>query len=296
MQLLNELNNISNLIDKQLYHYLDPKDIPQKLIYDAMEYSLMSKGKRIRPALCLFVSRLLEANEHDVIPFACAIEMIHTYSLIHDDLPAMDNDDYRRGKLSNHKVFGEGIAILAGDALLNTAFEIMLDKAIAMEGNTTNILLAIKEIAKSSGVYGMIGGQTIDLDSEGKNIDKQTLNYMHRCKTGALIKASVLTPAIIFSCPKDKFVMLSKYAENIGLAFQIKDDILNIEGDSEKIGKSINSDVEKGKTTFVSVYGVDTAKEILNDTINDAIDSLSSFGYKADFLIQLANYIGQREI
>lgn len=293
LEFLDEFTDIADIVDRHLANYMFRADVPQKTIYEAMEYSLMSKGKRIRPVLCISTCRMLNGNEIDVIPFACAIEMIHTYSLIHDDLPAMDNDDYRRGKLTNHKVFGEAIAILAGDALLNKAFEIMSDKVLYNENN--NMLRAMNEIVRSSGTQGMIGGQIIDIESEAKHIDTNLLNYMHACKTGALIKASVLASAYICNASEQQIANLDKYSQNIGLAFQIKDDILNVEGDATKTGKSVGSDLNRKKATFIAAYGIEKAKRILNDTIQNAIYSLDVFGEKGEFLKQLALFIAHRE-
>lgn len=297
-------DNHVETVNSALEKYLNQKEVPQKIIYEAMQYSLISGGKRVRPVLCLAVSEIFNGNSQDALPFACAIEMIHTYSLIHDDLPCMDNDDFRRGRLTNHKVYGENTAVLAGDALLNYAFEIMLD---ACKETSLSSLLADKKlaflknkiaaaaaIAEASGVSGMIGGQVVDMQSEGKEISKDTLLYMHEHKTGALIKASVLSSALINNASDDELASLTEYAESLGMAFQIKDDILDVEGDSEVLGKPIGSDSGNKKTTFVTLFGIDESKNMLEKMTQKAIDSLDIFRENAEFLRKLAEYLSHR--
>ena len=252
----------------------------------AMQYSLMAGGKRLRPVLALATAEIYGVEPEQVLPVACSIEMIHTYSLIHDDLPAMDNDDYRRGKLTSHKVFGEAMAILAGDALLNFAYENMINDAIA--SNDSRKLKAIGIVAKYAGALGMIGGQVIDLESEGKSIDIDKLKTMHRLKTGALIKAPVEAAAVICGADENEFRLLSNYAANLGLAFQIKDDILDVEGSIEDMGKKPGSDALCGKSTYVSMYGLEKSKQLLENVTNEGIFFLEIFDKKAMFLKQLA--------
>jgi len=301
MDFKSKFNNWAERINKALDGYIIEKDTPEKTIYSAMRYSLTAGGKRLRPVLGLAVCELLDGDVEEVIPFACAVEMIHTYSLIHDDLPAMDNDDYRRGKLTNHKVFGEAMAILAGDALLNSAFEIMLEaSAREAEGGVspkvlTNRIKAMGIIAKASGTSGMIGGQVVDMESEGREISLDLLEYMHRCKTGALIKAPVMSAAVLCNAAPDDLRCLGLYAEKIGLAFQIKDDILDVEGSFKDMGKSVGKDAVSGKSTFVTMFGIDESKRILRETTEMAVDSLSKFGQKAEFLIELAKYLAARK-
>ncbi|MCX8129031.1 MAG: polyprenyl synthetase family protein [Clostridia bacterium] len=266
----------------------------EKTIYEAMKYSLLAGGKRLRPVLALAVCELLDGKMENVLPFACAVEMIHTYSLIHDDLPAMDNDEYRRGRLTNHKVFGEAAAILAGDALLNYAFELMTESPSKDENILYAKIKAMNIIAKSSGSSGMIGGQVVDLESEGKSIGADTLEYMHRCKTGALIKAPVIASAILCNADKSEMDSLEKYAEHIGLAFQIKDDILDVEGDFNAMGKEAGSDMQNQKSTFITIYGLDESKRMLQRITDEAIESISIFGEKAIYLKQLAKYLISR--
>lgn len=285
-----------DLVNNALDEFIVEKDgYPAKTIYSAMKYSLTAGGKRLRPVLALAVGEMLGGKPEGILPFACAIEMIHTYSLIHDDLPAMDNDDYRRGRLTNHKVFGEAKAILAGDALLNLAFETMLNHTVS---NTQNILSKTKAmafIAKASGVSGMIGGQVIDIESEGKDISAELLEYMHKCKTGALIKAPVMAAALVCNANAENIKNLELYAERIGLAFQIKDDILDVEGNTEVLGKKTGSDEANHKATFVTVYGLEGSKQMLEKITNEAIECISKFGDRAEFLVELAKYLIIRE-
>lgn len=288
-----------SIIDTELKKVIDTeinKNKEQSGLYEAMKYSLMAPGKRLRPVLGLATNQMLGGENKAVLPYLCAIELIHTYSLIHDDLPIMDDDDYRRGIPTNHKVYGDAIAVLAGDALLNMAFELMISVCLnSDETEIKNKLEAIKYIANSSGAKGMIGGQFIDITSENSNISSDLLFLMHSLKTGALIKASVMVPAIISGINGEQMEQMNKYAENIGIAFQIKDDILDKEGNSEKMGKKIGADKSKNKSTYVSIYGIDESKKILNKTTKNAISVLDSFGDKADFLKRFAKMIENRD-
>lgn len=296
MEFKQRLKLYGDTINNALEKYVPELDTPERTIYRAMRYSLMAGGKRLRPALVLATGEILQGEADEVLlAFGCAIEMIHTYSLIHDDLPAMDNDDYRRGRLTSHKVFGEGAAVLAGDALLNRAFEIMIDTTVGKEKNYINYLKAMNCIASASGCRGMIGGQMIDLESEGKRIDISTLEYMHRCKTGALIKAPVQAAGYICAANREQMKALEDFADYLGLAFQIKDDILDLEGDSVKLGKNAGSDVQNNKSTYVSINGLDKSKEFLKEATYNSISSLDIFGEKAWFLVELARYLVERE-
>lgn len=290
-----KLGSWVELVNKTLEVCLSRKEAPEKHIYEAMKYSLMAGGKRLRPVLALAVCEMLGGEEEDILPFACALEMIHTYSLIHDDLPAMDNDDYRRGRLTNHKVFGEAMAILAGDALLNLSFEIMLNHVARSTDNVLNKVKAMAAIAEASGTAGMIGGQVVDLESEGKEIPEETLRYMHRCKTGALIKAPVKAAAIICSVDQHNLDSLERFAEDIGLGFQIKDDILDVEGDSKLLGKKTGSDEKNKKSTFISIYGMEESKRMLQEITGQAVRHLDRFGERAGFLKALAEYLLNRD-
>jgi geranylgeranyl diphosphate synthase type II len=260
-----------------------------------MKYSLAAGGKRLRPVLALAVCEMLGGNKTDMLPFACAVELIHTYSLIHDDLPAMDNDDYRRGMPSSHKVFGEATAILAGDALLNRAYEIMISHMLKKGGDLTAYLKAIYVIASSAGAEGMIRGQILDINYEGSGLSEETLEYMHRCKTGALITASVLAGACIGGAADPEYEALKKFAGNIGLAFQIKDDIMDVKGNPDSMGKQSGKDAASGKNTYVSVYGLGRAVQLLDEAISAAVTALGCFGGEADFLRDLAFFIRDRD-
>ncbi len=263
------------------------KSLDEKIM-QAMEYSLMAGGKRLRPILLMAAADASGDNGEKYLQVASALEMIHTYSLIHDDLPAMDNDDYRRGKLTNHKVFGEAMAVLAGDGLLNLAFEVALRQKDVPHEILFNVL---EEIIKASGVAGMVGGQVIDLLSEGIQIDLATLKLMHTGKTGALFKAAIRSGALLAQAPADKLDALTRYAENFGLAFQITDDILDVEGDAKILGKATGSDAKKHKSTYVSLTSLDEAKKLAQETVNDAINALKIFGSEADFLRELVQYL-----
>lgn len=282
------------IVNNALDDYLVISDGPGSNIYKAMKYSLMAGGKRLRPVLALAVCEMLRGDRNEVLPYACAIEMIHTYSLIHDDLPAMDNDDYRRGIPTNHKVFGDALAILAGDALLNKAFELMLSHTVTNTDMLKVKLEAMQVIAQSAGAEGMIRGQVVDLESEGSAIPKETLEFMHRCKTGALIKAPVLASALLGGASENEYKQLLKYAENIGLAFQIKDDIMDVTGSMDQMGKAAGSDAASNKSTYVTLFGLDEAQELLNRAVNTAVNALDCFGEKAEFLKALAIFIKDR--
>lgn len=290
-----QLDKWIQLVNNALDDCLSIKEGPGSEIYNAMKYSLMAGGKRLRPVLVLAVCELLDGHRDEVLPYACAIEMIHTYSLIHDDLPAMDNDDYRRGVPTNHKVFGEAMAILAGDALLNGAYELMLEASLRDSRGGERRLKAMQIIANAAGAEGMIRGQVVDLESERKAIEKNTLEFMHRCKTGALIKAPVVASAILCGASEKDIERLGCYAENIGLAFQIKDDIMDVEGDPGQMGKAAGSDAASGKSTYVTLYGIENARAMLDKTIADALGALDAYGEKAGFLKDLAEFIRRRD-
>ena len=291
----NKYKQFVKVIDDALNTLATESNVPQKTVYDAMRYSLLAGGKRLRPVLMLAVCEMLGGKAEDVVPYACAIEIIHTYSLIHDDLPAMDNDDYRRGRLTNHKVYGEAIAILAGDGLLNLAFETMLMHAENYGSDLKRHVQAMKIIANASGVSGMIGGQVVDIEAEGRDISTELLEYLHRHKTGALIKAPVIAAAVLCGADETSVKCLESYAEKIGLAFQIKDDILDVEGSFDSLGKSVRKDIQKEKSTFVKLYGLEGAKNILNNITEEAVNQLAAFGNKADFLSELAYFIAGRQ-
>ena len=297
-QMINEfLQKNMESVNNYLHDYMDQLEdcVPLKL-KEAMEYSLFAGGKRLRPILLLEMSKTFGNNIEDSIPLACGIEMIHTYSLIHDDLPAMDNDDYRRGKLTNHKVYGEDIAILAGDAFLNYAFEIMIDHSINLSGNKQkDYLRAVKEITKASGVGGMITGQVADIMNIGCDVDVATLEFINYYKTGQLINASVLAGATVQGVSNEVIEELTNYSKKIGLAFQIVDDILDVVGDQKKIGKNLHSDEKNNKRTYVDIYGTQRCKIIVGDLRKEALEHLNVSGIENNNIIELTKFICGRD-
>lgn len=294
MEFKQSLKDRAIYVEELLNKYMPKEEGYQSTIMESMNYSLRAGGKRLRPILTLEACKIVGGREDDVIPFAVAIEMIHTYSLIHDDLPALDNDDLRRGRKTNHIVYGEDMAILAGDALLNYAFEIMLSNSIEKE-NSKKYLKAINEIAKSSGIYGMIGGQVVDVQSENKQISKEKLDYIHNNKTAAIIIGCMRAGAIIGDATDEQLDRITKYAKNIGLSFQIVDDILDIVGDEVKLGKKVGSDEENHKSTYPSLLGLEESKEIAHKLIEEAKDNIKYIADNSEFLLGLADYIIDRE-
>ncbi len=263
-------------------------------IYEAMRYSLLAGGKRLRPILCLAACELTGGTVAMAMPTACALEMIHTMSLIHDDLPAMDNDDYRRGKLTNHKVYGEDIAILAGDGLLAYAFEYVAVNT--QEVAPELILEIISLLGRTVGAAGLVGGQVLDLESEGKeDITTETLSFIHRHKTGALLEASVLSGAILAGASQSERARLSAYAQQIGLAFQIVDDILDITATKEELGKTAGKDIEAQKATYPSLWGLAESKAQAQQLVDRAIAELSSYGELGEPLRAIARFITNRK-
>ncbi|GAA0105556.1 polyprenyl synthetase family protein [Paraclostridium sordellii] len=289
-----ELKNRVNKIEQLLNEYMPKEEGYQKKVFESMNYSLKAGGKRLRPILTLEACKIVGGEEEDAIAFAVAIEMIHTYSLIHDDLPALDNDDLRRGRKTNHKVYGEAMAILAGDGLLNYAYEIMLKESIG-KNDPEKYLKAINEIAKSAGIYGMIGGQVVDIESEGKKIDMDKLDFIHMNKTAAIIIGCMRAGAIIGNATDKQLEDITKYAKNIGLSFQIVDDILDIVGDEAKLGKNVGSDIDNEKSTYPSLIGLEKSKEVANQLIKEAKASINKISKDNAFLNGLAEYIVDRE-
>ena len=262
-------------------------------IYESMRYSLMAGGKRLRPILCLATCELLGGTEPMAMPTACALEMIHTMSLIHDDLPAMDNDDYRRGKLTNHKVYGEDIAILAGDGLLTYAFEFVARET--RDVPPQRVLDAIARLARAVGAAGLVGGQVVDLESEGSpDVSEQTLTYIHTHKTGALLEACVVCGAILAGASEDQVERLSRYAQNIGLAFQIVDDILDITATQEELGKTAGKDLRANKATYPSLWGLEESRRQAQRLVEEAKAELTPFGDGAAPLSAIADFITRR--
>lgn len=270
------------------------KKVPDTL-QNAIGYSLLAGGKRLRPILLLAANELAGGDGRVCLPLAVSLEMIHTYSLIHDDLPAMDDDDYRRGKPTNHKIFGEAIAILAGDGLLNLAYEVMLKCALETPENMQAYLKAATIIAEAAGILGMIGGQTADIEQEGKSAEEGMLDYIHTHKTGALITASLCAGVVAQDCPQKMLQDVESYGKSLGLAFQITDDILDVTGDPEKLGKSSGSDSRKEKLTYPARYGLNASIKMAKMEIDQAVSSLASYGTHKGFLIDLARSIAKRQ-
>jgi geranylgeranyl diphosphate synthase, type II len=261
------------------------------ILKEAMEYSLFSDGKRIRPAMAVAACEAMEGHTDDVLPFAAAIEMIHTYSLIHDDLPCMDNDDLRRGRPTCHKVYGEAVALLAGDALLTEAFRVMAEPRGSKLPKST-VQRIIHHVALGAGASGMVAGQTMDVIYEGKKGTKRILNYIHRNKTSALIKSAVLAGAIAGRANRTQLKCFSTFGESVGLAFQIKDDLLDVEGDESEVGKKLKKDVDK--QTYVRHYGIAASKERMAQLVEKALSSITFLGAKGDILAEIAGFVGQR--
>lgn len=297
MEFKENLKKYQDLVNNELEKYVRKQECPEKILNNSMEYSLMAGGKRLRPILVIATYQLFKNDYEECLPFAVAIEMVHNFSLIHDDLPEVDNDDFRHGKPTNHKKFNHPTALLAGDGLLNQAYIVISDEILysienQYKENFHNRAKAFNEFTKA--VDRMIAGEYLDTELEGKTISKEMLEYIHINKTGALLKLCVRMGAILAGASEDDIEKLSKYAEKIGLAFQIKDDILSEEGNSKITGKPVGNDKELGKCTYVSQFGIEGAKEKLEKITNEAIEELNVYGEKAEFLNQLATYIKDR--
>lgn len=294
MEFKEELKKYQTIINTELEKYLRKSECPEKVLNESVGYSLMAGGKRLRPILVLDVYKMFKENYQEAMPYAVAIEMIHNFSLIHDDLPEVDNDDFRHGKPTNHKKFNEATAILAGDGLLNNAYIVI--------SNDLKNTLNIEELKKKINVFNefskavdrMIAGEYVDTEVEGKNINEEALEYIHKNKTGALLKLCVRMGAILANCPERDLEKLTNYAEKIGLAFQIKDDILSEEGNEEILGKPVGNDKELEKCTYVTKFGLQGAKDKLDRITNEALEELQEYGEKAEFLKELAIYIKNR--
>lgn len=282
------------LVNAALSEMLVWHEPKRRRLREAMSYALMAGGKRLRPILCLAAAEAVGGHNQAVLPAACAIEMIHTYSLMHDDLPAMDNDQLRRGKPTCHVKFDEATAILAGDALLTLAFEILSRTALP-SASAEKRLRVVAIISKAVGADGMVEGQMQDIASEGKRLEQEQLQQMHELKTGALIEASMVAGGLLSNGTEDQIRHLKHYARHIGLAFQIADDILNVEGDPEYMGKAIGSDTRAGKNTYPALLGLSSSKQKAKELVNNALQALEEFDNKADPLRGLATYVIQRK-
>ena len=282
----------ADLVEEGLLRELKKVPAYDETLEKAMEYSLMAGGKRLRPVLLMAAADAVGKDGSNFLTTGCAIEMIHTYSLIHDDLPAMDNDDYRRGKPTNHRVFGDGIAVLAGDALLTLAFEVMLRQ----QGATPETLVAVvSEMSRAAGPYGMVGGQVLDLEGEGRHLDMAALRKIHMGKTGALFCAAIRSGAILAGANEAELAALTLYAERFGLAFQITDDILDVIGDEAAIGKPVGSDARNEKATYVTLTSLEEAQKLAEAAVSEAVEALRIFDERAAFLRELALFLLRRE-
>ncbi|KJU87301.1 geranylgeranyl pyrophosphate synthase [Candidatus Magnetobacterium bavaricum] len=290
MEIKTYLGEKKRIVEDFLSEYFK-NAIEPVILDDAMKYSVFAGGKRLRPVLCIASYEACGGNGADILPQAAALELIHTYSLIHDDLPAMDDDDLRRGKPTNHKVYGEAIAILAGDGLLTEAFGMFSGSA---KISATALLAAIRELSAAAGVYGMVAGQVMDIISEGKVAQTDTLEFIHRNKTAALIRASLVIGGILSGADEQTLRGLKRYGEGIGLAFQVVDDILDVTGTTEELGKTQGADDSRGKMTYPALYGIERSKSIAEDLITTALDAIRPMGEKALWLKEIANYLTRR--
>jgi geranylgeranyl diphosphate synthase type II len=281
-------------IEAALHVYLPPTEARPQTLHESLRYSVLSPGKRLRPTLTLAAAEAVGGKDEDVMPTACALECIHVFSLIHDDLPCMDNDDYRRGLLTNHKVYGEAMALLAGDALLALAFQLIAENVATVPAAC--VLPTLRLIAEASGTWGMVGGQVVDMQSQGQEVTTETLRYIHAHKTGALLTASVLAGAMLAGATAAQVEALRAYGGHIGLAFQIADDILDVTGDEAKIGKPVGSDEERDKATYPKLYGLEESRRRAHAEVEAALTTLSDFDAKAEPLRAIARYIVERDL
>jgi geranylgeranyl diphosphate synthase type II len=282
-------------VDQALRRWIPASQVFPPQIHEAMHYSLGAGGKRLRPILALAAAEAVGGKAKEVLPLACALELIHTYSLIHDDLPAMDDDDWRRGKPTCHKVYGEAIAILTGDALLTEAFRLLTRRDLMKGISPLRRLRAINLLAEAAGSLGMIGGQTMDILSQGKPVEKELLEYIHRHKTGALMIASVCAGGLLGGASESQLKALAAYGENLGLAFQIKDDLLDVQGKKGKMGKAVGKDAARGKATYPALWGVAGACRRAEELIQKALEALAPFNRHAQPLRAIARFVLERE-
>lgn len=294
MEMVQQINSKVMGIEEILKRYLPKEEGYQKIVIEAMNYSILAGGKRLRPMLMQETYRLFGGKSLVIEPFMAAMEMIHTYSLVHDDLPAMDNDEFRRGKKTTHVMYGEAFGILAGDGLLNLAFETAFG-AFDLEPENVNIAKALKILANKAGIYGMIGGQTVDVEYAGRPLSKERLDFIYRLKTSALLEASMLIGAVLAGATKNEQRLVELSAADLGLAFQIQDDILDVTGTQEALGKPIGSDEKNHKTTYVTLEGLENSKKEVEKLSRRAVKHLEGLVVKNEFLVQLMLYLIQRE-
>lgn len=285
-------------VEGYINRFLPGEESLQKDLFTAMNYSVQNGGKRLRPILVLETYRYFGGDEQRipdlVAPFLAAIEMIHSYSLVHDDLPAMDNDRYRRGKLTTHAAFGEAMGILAGDGLLNFAYETAL-RAATQDGDAPRVLLALRILGRKAGAYGMVGGQAVDVELTGKSLDKEQMDFIYRLKTGALLEAAMMIGAVLAGATKEQVAVVEQIAADVGMAFQIQDDILDMVGNEELLGKPTHSDEKNRKTTYATLYGLDEAKKAVAELSKQAVETLSTLLGADCFLEQLIAWLVKRE-
>jgi geranylgeranyl diphosphate synthase type II len=287
------LNEIRRQVDEELERLLPGAQEYPPSIHQAMRHSVFAGGKRLRPILCLESGRLFQGEEKSLVPLGCALELIHTYSLIHDDLPALDNDDLRRGKPTCHRVYGEATAILAGDALLTLAFEVLSAPGLLPEGRSPRI---IHELAHAIGTRGgMVGGQVVDLEAAGRQTDAATLQYIHSAKTGAFIRAAVRCGALGANAPEEDLARLTVYGAKIGLAFQIADDLLDVTGSKEELGKSVGKDGQQQKATYPAIHGLEESQRIASQLVREACAALEPYGDRAQTLHEIAHFLITRK-
>ena len=289
------LDRSREAVEAYLQEVVPPPERFPRPLFESMRYSLFAGGKRIRPALALGAAEAVGGQARSALPFAAALEMIHTYSLIHDDLPAMDDDDLRRGKPTNHRVYGEGIAILAGDALLTDAFWVLTRREVLAEHPAERVVRAVEVIARAAGSPGMVAGQALDLVCEGRDVDLATVEFLHVSKTGALIRAATVVGGLAAGAAEADLERLARYAERLGLAFQIADDILDVEGTTEELGKPAGSDQGRSKATYPAVVGLEEAKLRARELMAEALECLEPFGEKAEPLRALARFVVERQ-
>lgn len=294
MELSAYLRERTALVERSLLQVLPPRETRPRRLHEAMHYSMFAGGKRIRPILMLAACEAIGGDVRKVLPAACAIEMIHTYSLIHDDLPAMDDDDFRRGNPTSHRVYGEALAILAGDALLTEAFVLLSDPKSWPEVDSQVVCQVMHLLSAASGAAGMVGGQVVDIESEGQRISQDELEYVHRHKTGALILAALEVGGLIGGAGEAAMTALQDYGKAVGLAFQVADDVLDVVGDQQELGKDVGSDEERGKATYPTLMGLDGARDYAQNLKQKALEALEPLGTEATPLREIARYIVDR--
>ncbi len=294
MDFLKYLSDRGDLVNRALDAMLPREDNRPEVLHRAMRYSLLPGGKRVRPVLAMAAAEAVGNTPESVLPLAVALECIHSYSLIHDDLPAMDNDDLRRGKPTVHKVFGEAIAVLAGDALLTLAFELLSAPGTVRSYRPDRLISVIGELSQAAGSRQLVGGQAVDITSEGRQVDLETVDYIVRTKTGALIKASLVCGAVLAGGEREQVELLGRYGRDLGAMFQIKDDLLDLEGDPVKMGKAVKKDDSRGKATYPRLLGLERSKEMIRELLASSLDALRPLGQRAEPLALLSKFVAER--